>query len=300
MKFIRTCPREGLSFAHVHTRLIQYKRFLMENILTQSFFLSAGETNPEQEMSVPVLVSKIIDVATLHANSLGIGNPAMVGLRAGWVLSRLSLEINRWPAVNETYSLSTWIESFNRHFSERAFALCDNEGRVLGHARSVWMVMGVDSHENVGLSHLSLPEDMIRGERVPIARQKRHQLILPIDADPLPAGALRADRPTSYYTFKYTDLDSYRHVNTVRYVELLLNQFSLEDFDSDSVRRLELSFLHEARYGMKTGIYRLDSRESGVLADGSEAAVSSFSLVDASDSSPFLYARICLAPRDGV
>ena len=69
----------------------------VEKIYRQSFFLSAGETNPEQEMSVPVLVSKIIDVATAHANALGIGNPSMVEMRAGWILSRVSVEMVRWP-----------------------------------------------------------------------------------------------------------------------------------------------------------------------------------------------------------
>ena len=48
-------------------------------------------------MSVPVLVSKIIDVATAHANALGIGNPSMVEMRAGWILSRVSVEMVRWP-----------------------------------------------------------------------------------------------------------------------------------------------------------------------------------------------------------
>lgn len=270
----------------------------MEKTLTRTFFLSAGETNPEQEMSVPLLVAKIIDVATLHANSLGIGNPAMADIRAGWVLSRLTIEVNRWPSVNETYSLSTWIETFNRHFSERAFSLQGEDGNVLGYARTVWMVMGVDSHENVGLSHLTLPDDMIRGDRVPIERQKRHSLIFPCDTPPdvIPhSTGIVANHPATSYKFKYCDLDSYRHVNTVRYVELLLNQFSLEDFDKASVRRLELSFLHEAKYGMKVDILR-NSQEAG-LSPCPDSSLSVFSIVEAGETSPLFYARVFLAPR---
>lgn len=54
---------------------------------SRSFFLSAGEVNAEGEMSLPLLVSKIIDIATAHANSLGIGNPSMAAMNRGWVLS---------------------------------------------------------------------------------------------------------------------------------------------------------------------------------------------------------------------
>ena len=270
----------------------------VEKIYRQSFFLSAGETNPEQEMSVPVLVSKIIDVATAHANALGIGNPSMVEMRAGWILSRVSVEMVRWPRVNETYTVATWIESFNRHFSERDFSFSDNEGNILGYARTVWMVMGVDTHENVGLGHFSLPQDMISGEGVPIPKQQRHRQILPADtpADSIPSGAVLADYPAARYRFKYCDLDSYRHVNTVRYVDLLLNQFSLEDFDLTAVSRLELSFLREARYGMTVDILRRDRPADERGEEG--ALVSSISLADSEDSTPILYARIFRQERN--
>ena len=64
----------------------------------QTFFLSAGETNAEQEISLPLLTSKIIDIATAHANSLGIGNPAM-GAR-GWG------SIRRLPGSNPGTGIS--------------------------------------------------------------------------------------------------------------------------------------------------------------------------------------------------
>lgn len=71
----------------------------MQPIYEESYFLSAGETNAEQELSLPVLTTKIIDIATAHANSLGIGNPSMKEMKAGWVLSRLTIEIDRKSVV---------------------------------------------------------------------------------------------------------------------------------------------------------------------------------------------------------
>lgn len=55
----------------------------MSSVFSQSFFLSAGEANAEQEISLALLTSKIIDIATAHANSLGIGNPSMEALGCG-------------------------------------------------------------------------------------------------------------------------------------------------------------------------------------------------------------------------
>ena len=113
----------------------------MESIYKEIFFLSAGEANAEQEMSLPILVAKLIDIATTHANSLGIGNPSMLEIHAGWVLSRLTVEMDSYPKVNDDYVISTWVESFNRHFSERAFSISSPNGKIYGYARSVWMVM---------------------------------------------------------------------------------------------------------------------------------------------------------------
>ncbi len=48
-----------------------------EKVLTQSFFISAGDCNAEKELSLTLLTAKLIDIATKHANMLGIGNPCM-------------------------------------------------------------------------------------------------------------------------------------------------------------------------------------------------------------------------------
>lgn len=253
----------------------------------QTFFLSAGETNAEQEISLPLLTSKIIDIATAHANSLGIGNPAMEARGCGWVLSRIAIEMERYPHVNDTYSLTTWIESWNRHFSVRNFMIADASGSPLGYATSVWMVLDTRTRENAGLSHLSLAPDMITGKECPISRLGRHAVIMPFDYEgDVSKGALRATSLAFDYTFMYSDLDFYRHVNTVRYVSMLLNRFSLDEMDTTQVGRLEMAFMHEGRYGEAVRLLRAD--------DGLHTV---FSLADAADGTPLLSAALSRRPR---
>lgn len=253
----------------------------MEQIYSQDFFLSAGEADAEKEMALPILVSKIIDIATAHANSLGIGNPDMQDKEEGWVLSRLTIDMKRYPVVNDTYRLSTWVESWNRHFSTRCFRISTPEGEILGYARSVWMVLNTRTRANAGLSHLHLPEGTICAEPCPIEKQARHTKI--------GEGGIEASVPAVGYRFKYCDLDSYRHVNTVRYVQLLLNQMPLSRYDECRLSRLELSFLHEAHYGMEVRLERRDDPENPLL--------SSFYL-EADDTTPILFARVLFTPRE--
>lgn len=257
----------------------------MKPIFKEQFFLSAGETNAEHEMALPLLVSKLIDIATAHANSLGIGNPSMEHMNAGWVLSRLVVEMNQYPKVNENYILSTWIEDFNRKFSIRNFKIESPTGKIYGYARSVWLVMDTVNHTNVGLGHFNMPAELISGIEVPVEPMRRHIPVLPEES--VSQGVshyIAANHPPFQYRFQYCDLDSYRHVNTVRYVAMLLNRFTLEEHDKTLVKRLELSFLHEAKYGMNTILYRGD--------DNNDELKSSFMLFDSADNTSILSARI--------
>ena len=172
-----------------------------EKVITRSFYLSAAECNAQQEMSLPLLAQKLIDVATEHANLLEIGNPSMPNPDMGWVLSRLTIEMDRYPRENSDYSITTWVEDWNRHFSRRAFSIADAEGVIIGYARSIWMVLNTSDRSNAGLSGLNFNPEWISALECPIPMQEKHVRI-------------QADENSPAYRFKYYDIDIYSHVNT--------------------------------------------------------------------------------------
>ena len=255
----------------------------MQAYIEKKYFLSANEANAEGVLSLTSLTSNIIDIATDHANLLGIGNPSMTDMNAGWILSRITIELEEAPKVNSHYVLKTWIEDFNRHYSARCFKISSPDGKVYGYCRTIWLVIDAATHKNLGLSHFNMPADLISGEKAPIPLQQKHLPIVEKEAEMTGKSILATHAPFKY-RFKYCDLDFYRHVNTVRYVTMLLNQFSLNDHDETRVKRMELSFLHEANYGMHTLLLRADSQEDPLL--------SSFQLTDAETKEALLFARV--------
>lgn len=261
----------------------------MEPFIEKTYFLSASDANAEGYVSLTSLTRNIIDIATEHANSLEIGNPSMSDINAGWILSRLTIDLNEYPKVNCHYKLRTWIEDFNRHYSARCFSVSSPEGKIYGYCRTIWLVIDAETHKNLGLSHFKMDSSLILGESAPIPLQEKHFPIY--DGEEAPsARSIKATHPPFKYTFKYCDLDFYRHVNTVRYVSLLLNQFTLEEHDKTMVNRIELSFLHESCYGTKTILLRSDSKE--------DPMVSSFQLSDVSNENALLFARIKRRERE--
>ena len=207
---------------------------------SKTYYLSAGECNPQAELPLPLLMNRVIEIATLHANSWGVGYERLIADGHAWVLARVAIEMERYPRVNEYYTLTTWVEDYNRMFSQRHMMVADAEGQVMGYVRTIWMVIDLTTRQSVDISQLTYIRDNISSRRCPIA----------------PQGKLRPFEPTMRvnHTFGYAECDFNRHVNTVRYLELMLNQFTLDYFDCNQVQRLEIAFVRETRYGQQAQV----------------------------------------------
>lgn len=204
--------------------------------ISEEYILTAGESDAEGLMPVTLLAERIIEIATVHANALGIGYAVLIAKNVGWVLSRLSIEMRRYPRINERYTLSTWVESYNRRFSERNFEIATPEGEILGYARSVWVPMDFACRCAADLSQFDSSE--VRPVDLPCPMDKAPRI-----------GALPQDAQEEKYTFKFCDLDFNRHVNTVRYIDLILDFWSLAHYDAHTVARIDLYFHKECHYG---------------------------------------------------
>lgn len=237
----------------------------MSGIITeycQTYTLTAGESNPQGLMPVTLFAARVIEVATFHANELGVGYDRLISDGLAWVLSRLSIEMYRSPEVNERYTLRTWIEGFNRHFSERNFEMTDSSGEVIGHARSIWMAINIKERCAADLAMLESLRDSVSARVCPIDKVRRFT--------PVPQGEGVRE---SAYRFRYCDCDFNRHVNTLRYMELLLNQWDMDFFDTHAVRRFDIAFMREAKFGEEASVRLVcdgDNRYSAEICGADE------------------------------
>lgn len=249
----------------------------MENIFEQQYFLVAGDADAQHELPLTTLVDRIIEVASLHANTLGFGHTAMAPMQLGWVLSRLSIGVSRYPTINSSYTLRTWISGWNRHYSERCFEVLDQEGNTLGYARTVWMVIDTEAHTGTTTERLPFVPEMIVDRECPLATAPRTAPLKPDDKEV----------EMFKYTYRYTDIDVYRHVNTVKHIRTLMDTLTLERMDRERITRLDIAFMHEGNYGSSVDIMR---RESG---DG----ILDFTVACNQTGAPLIRARMELTAR---
>lgn len=214
-------------------------------------------------MPITLLINRLIEIATLHANQLGIGYASLVERKGTWVLSRVAVEMQRYPEVNENYTIRTWVCGINRLFSERDFEILDGQGATIGWARTLWAVINTETRAAEDISHMLWLEEIIPDKECPVEKPSRLRALKEYSSTP--------------YTFTYCDMDFNRHVNSSRYIELLLNQWSLDFHDHNRLYRFEISYIHEAHYDQQVEVRLFSDPNSeqsttyAELVDGDQA-----------------------------
>lgn len=204
-------------------------------VYTTEYFLTAGECNARGEMPMTLIADRLIEIATNHANHLGIGYADLNPHGVGWVLSRMGVEMIRTPKINDTYKISTWVEGWTRAFSDRCFRFEDAEGNVIGWARTMWAIIDFNTRRPVDLMQFGTPDMIAKGVECGMPRLRKHAPVVPTQVEEL--------------TFRFMDLDFNRHVNSVRYIEHILNLWPLSHYDRYRIDRFDIAYRHECHAG---------------------------------------------------
>lgn len=213
--------------------------------------------------TVASLGSAILNTAGIDAYGKGFGVDVLNAANHSWVLSRLAMEFDTRPEQYTDYTIATWISDYGRVLSTRNFTLTDAAGRQFGRAVSQWAMIDLRSRTAVDLSWVGdAHADAIVAEPSPAERPRKIREVHPTR--------------TSEHRVVYSDIDFNRHVNTMRYIEMMLDMLPVELLTLDAPLRLDIHFLHECRFGQTLRI-GCEERERAVLfeisADDGVAAV---------------------------
>ena len=208
----------------------------LQKVYTHRYHLTAAQCNGQRELAPPMLLQHIIEVATEHADALGVGFRNLADDGVLWVLSRCAFEVKRYPKILEDYSLSTWVESYNHHFSQRNFEIRDAADNTIGYARTIWVAIDLKTRRPASLTNFDYLARVVSEKQCPISPQGKIR----------PALTPQMSHP---YTFQVSDIDINRHVNSARYAELVINQLDLDTYDRLLVSRFEIEYRRETHFG---------------------------------------------------
>lgn len=204
--------------------------------------LEPPSANPQGEVTFSLLVRWLLETATKHAESWGVGYSTLIGQSQAWVLARMAIEMTCYPRIYEEVEIETWIEGFNPHFSSRNFCVKRSDGKIYGYVRSIWSVIDMQTRTSVDLRSFAQIERFASEKECPIGRLTK---IKPVTVE----------HPV-HYTVSYTDLDLNRHMNSIKYIEHMLDLFPLKRYDENRIARFEINYISETLDKSELQIHR--------------------------------------------
>ena len=188
-------------------------------------------------LTMGVLENHLLNCAGFHASDRGFGIASLNEDNYTWVLSRLAIELDEMPYQYEDFSIETWIENVYRLFTDRNFAILNKEGKKIGYARSVWAMINLKTRKPADL--LSLHD----------GGMATYMIDAPCPIEKPTRIKVTTQEVATTLTAKYSDIDINGHVNSIRYIEHILDLFPLELYKEKRIRRFEMAYVAESYYG---------------------------------------------------
>ena len=207
----------------------------MAEIASYKYRVEPQEVDFTLRASVSSIINYMLNVAGLDAHNKGFGVEVLQGNSFTWVLSRLAIEVKHQPVQYSDIEVDTWVNEFNRLTTTRNFRLHKGE-EMQAEGVSQWCAIDMSTRQAVDLNIFKdIYSRALVDEPSPIAAPARLRGIAP---------AATMSRPVVY-----SDLDFNRHMNTLRYIDLIFDAMPLEVIEKNKGLRLDIHFLAEALYG---------------------------------------------------
>ena len=174
--------------------------------------------------------------AIRHAEDLGVGRAALAGRALVWILSRMSISIDRRLQLDESAELRSWPRGFEKLFAVRDYDMIDERGEVCVRGRAYWLLLDIEKRRPLPPARLGITLPANDGLDALDASAKGLS-----EAAGLVRAAERAVR--------YSDIDYNGHVNNARYIQWIQDSLPDAVLTGAKTIRLDINYLSEVKAG---------------------------------------------------
>ena len=152
-----------------------------------------------------------------------------------------------------------------RYFTSRNFAVVGQEGGVYGYGRSIWAMIDTETRQPTDIYSIdngAINDWIVTDKECPIDKGGRVKM----------SDNAQLVRTIDTY---YNDVDINGHINSVKYIEHVLDLWPLDWYKEHAVKRFEIAYVAEAHAGDQLSFYRELTADNGycvriVRTDGTE------------------------------
>ncbi|MDR1836856.1 MAG: acyl-ACP thioesterase [Treponema sp.] len=193
-----------------------------------------GSIDRSDRLTLDAVFQFFQEAAISHAENLGVGREDMARTGQVWILSRISVLVERRPKYSETVTVRSWPRGGEKLFAMRNFDIRDRQDVPVVSARSAWLIVDIEKRRPLRpqsvMNNLPLNEGL--------------EALAP-EAGGTAALAERNLQKTAERKALYTDVDYNGHVNNVRYVQWIEDTLDPRLLEEAGKMRLDINYLNE-------------------------------------------------------
>ncbi len=211
------------------------------------------------------LGNHMLNAADFHSSARGFGMKYLMTIKRSWVLSRLAIEITEMPSQYSKFNVETWVENAMKFFTSRNFKVSDENGHIYGYGRSIWAMIDTETRQ---------PTDIFAIDNGAINNWIETDYPCPIDKGGRVKMSTDAQFVHTINTY-YNDVDINGHINSIKYIEHVLDLWPISWYQEHTIRRFEIAYVAEAHAGDTLSFFREQTAENEycvriVRTDGTE------------------------------
>ena len=146
------------------------------------------------------------EVASEHADLLGIGYKACCSAGVAWVAASYRVDIKCLPKIGEKIYIETWIANCLAVTSQRCYQIKDEQGNILIEGLTNWALIDIKTLRPVVITkNLKIDTSEIDGEKLVFSDEKIRLLQLE-----------KVDYESHFYS-RFDEMDTNQHINNAIY-----------------------------------------------------------------------------------
>lgn len=192
------------------------------------------------------LGNHLLNAADFHSTDRDFGMTYLNPIHKTWVLSRLAVEMDEMPMQYTKFNVETWVESAMKYFTNRNFCVVGEDGKVYGYGRSVWAMIDTQTRQ---------PQDILEIHDGEIVNWIETEKECPIEKSSRVKMSDKAVLVREIDTY-YNDVDVNGHVNSIKYIEHILDLFSIDFYRENKIKRFEIAYVAESYGGDRLSFWQ--------------------------------------------
>ena len=150
------------------------------------------------------------------------------------------------PSQYDHFTIETWVESAMRFFTSRNFCVSDGNGHIYGYGRSIWAMIDTETRQPTDIYSIdngAIKNWIVDDKPCPIEKGGRVMMSENVEL-------------VRTLGVNYNDVDLNGHVNSVKYIEHVLDLWDIDWYRNHQLKRFEIAYVAEAHQGDLLNFYQ--------------------------------------------